>query len=721
RALTAPGDIVVDLFCQSPTFVREVVEAGRRALGLSINPLLLVSARLGSVRLDSEALNSAFTRLADSLKGEIPLHKHLTSLYRSACPICEIPGVAEWFAWDRDLDYPVEKGVCCQECGEVQIGPADKKDIELARANAPRGLAYYYALNRAAPLGHPARDRAAALVECYTPRNLSALMDLSRRIEDLKADQGAKTALTAMLLDCFDRGSKLYPPGDDRARPRTLRVPPRYLERNIWSLFEKGFSGLVLDQSNSPVPRAEDVARLVNGDMRGYALAPCAARDVGTLVPPESVALILADPPRPDGVFWALSALWAAWIWDSPKAHAMRPFLRRRRFDWSWHWRALREALRAIGPVLSPEGRLVTLFATPDDAMLESVCLATSSAGFGLRGWGYAPEAGYRLVWEWGEGGGGSRELVDVERLQEAIALAVESAIRQTLLHRGEPTRRRLLHTAAHIAATEQGLLASVAELKHDRSAMAFTAEAIGRGFDSAPAAELADGSRGQEGLWWLVDPQLAVDTLADRVEATLRQLLLEREAWNKRDLTNAVYARFPGELSPDLTLVRVCLESYAVCDGQEACLRSEDDEWRRRVEIDNVREDLAALGEGLGFRAVAGQPWDVRWMEEGRETYVFAILATAAVGAYLLAARAADEGAQRCLVVPGGRAQLIDLKLQRDPRLAQAVDAGAWQFIKFRHLRRLMAKDDLDRYAFRTVLGLDPIAERESAQIPLF
>jgi hypothetical protein len=92
-----------------------------------------------------------------------------------------------------------------------------------------------------------------------------------------------------------------------------------------------------------------------------------------------------------------------------------------------------------------------------------------------------------------------------------------------------------------------------------------------------------------------------------------------------------------------------------------------------------------------------------------------------AAVASYLLDAELPTVEAQRCLVVPGGRARLIDLKLQRDPRLASAVYAEGWQFIKFRHLRRLMAKKDLDRYAFKTVLGLDPIVEQEGAQIPLF
>jgi hypothetical protein len=63
----------------------------------------------------------------------------------------------------------------------------------------------------------------------------------------------------------------------------------------------------------------------------------------------------------------------------------------------------------------------------------------------------------------------------------------------------------------------------------------------------------------------------------------------------------------------------------------------------------------------------------------------------------------------------------LIGLKLQCDPRLAEAVEVDGWQFIKFRHLRRLMAKQDLSSYTFKTVLGLDPIAEQEGVQIPLF
>ena len=63
RRLSRPGDLVVDLFCQGPTVIREAVAEGRRALGVSVNPVLLTASRLGLIRRDADALNSAFTRL----------------------------------------------------------------------------------------------------------------------------------------------------------------------------------------------------------------------------------------------------------------------------------------------------------------------------------------------------------------------------------------------------------------------------------------------------------------------------------------------------------------------------------------------------------------------------------------------------------------------------------------------------------------------------------
>ena len=725
---TRPGDLVVDLFCQGPAVMREAVAAGRRALGFSVNPLLLVAAWMGLGRREHGALNAAFTHLADSRKGDVPLRRHLTSLYRSACPTCGAAGVAEWFAWDRDGDYPFHKAVRCPECDGPQEGAPDDDDFHAAHRIQPRGLAYYYALDRVAPPDHPARERAAALVALYTPRNLSALMDLAMRLEGLDAGEEVRNALAGVLLDCFDAGSSLDPYGEERPRPRTLRIPARYLERNVWLCFEERFARLLAGETPLPVQRAADVAALVEGRAEGYALVERAARDVRKSIPEGSAALIFADPPRPDGVFWALSALWAGWLWETPAAHAMRPFLRRRRFDWEWHWRVLRAALKSAGPLLTPEGYLVTLFSSSDDALLESVCLATAGAGYALAGWGYGPETGYRLVWRWGGAGFSVRCWDGPESPSHLMAEAEEAAL-STLRERGEPASWPLLHGSVYAGLAERGLLARAAAIPGDgntSSPLAFVADAVRRALDAAPIAPLLDRDGAAEALWWLEDSSRAARPLADRVDACVWELLVQRRAWDVWDLVDAVYACFPGPLTPELRLVRVCIDSYSVREGDDlklhrVHLRSEDDPLRRSAELKRLRGDLAALGRRLGFDAEEGGGWDARWLEEGREVYVFAASATAVLGLYLLVRRAADEGAQRCLVVPGGRAQLVDLKLQRDPRLARVVAADGWQFIKFRHLRRLIAEEELDRYAIKTVLGLDPIAEQEAAQIPLF
>jgi len=284
---------------------------------------------------------------------------------------------------------------------------------------------------------------------------------------------------------------------------------------------------------------------------------------------------------------------------------------------------------------------------------------------------------------------------------------------------------------------------AGIQEGKDAPRTFVFVEDVVRRALEAAPLSRLSDGEEGQEGgedLWWWADliqaeesitapPTLptrdhAKPPLADRVEAVVWELLVQRPAWEPQELVETVYARFPGPLTPELTLVLTCVDSYSVQEGETLRLRPEDDPPRRAAEMRALCDDLVRLGKRLGFEVQREDGWDVCWLSEGQDAYLFDVSATVALGPYLLTLpssyREGGEGVQRCLVVPGGRAGLISLKLQRDPRLARAVERYGWQFVKFRHLRRLLAKEDLDRYALKTVLGLDPIVEQEAAQIPL-
>jgi len=81
-------------------------------------------------------------------------------------------------------------------------------------------------------------------------------------------------------------------------------------------------------------------------------------------------------------------------------------------------------------------------------------------------------------------------------------------------------------------------------------------------------------------------------------------------------------------------------------------------------------------------------------------------------------------EKASRRQALPGHprrRAELASYKLAHNPLWQATLDEAGWRFIKYRHVRQLMAQQEVDEYALRAIVGLDPIVEREAVQIPLF
>lgn len=706
RQLASPGALVLDLFCQGPTFLKEAVRAGCRAIGANANPISLLIAGLGLEGAPAN-LRVAFTRLADAPKEtptrrSVPLHRHILSLYSSRCPACGEEGTAEWFAWDREARYPYAKAVRCPRCGRTQEGPTDEADIIAARRLDRRGFAYYFALDRAAPLQSPYRARAGELVDLYTPRNLSALVDILVRLEGLALERPARAALQGALLETMDRASSLDPHGEERPRPRLLRPPARFLERNVWYLLEEAIARAA-EWAPQPVRRAPGLKDLLADPTPAYTLLPLPTREVARHLAPGTVSLILADPPRPDGVFWALCALWAGWLWESPTSQAMRPLLGRRRLEWDRHQEAFQTALAAAGPLLAPNGHLIILFAEPDENLVALACQAASAAGYELVGWGASAEVGCRLVWRWARRSDRPDHTDRAETTPVMAPEAIAGTVRETLKARAEPTSRFLLTVAIHTDVARRRWNGPFGEV----------AQAVRRGWESLKLETL------ETDLFWL--PDLDADRLdpplADRVEEIVRSLLVEGSPRTTRDLLLAVYRALDGPLTPDPSLVLLCVRSYGVEDGGVWRLREEDDPTRRAEELDALRRDLEELGRRLHYRPARGRGWDLRWRERGQDVYLFRISSTAAPGNILSAS--IRRGGRPCWILPGSRAELLAEKLRRDPRLARAVWGAGWQFVKFRHLRRLIA-EGVDRRTFAVMLGLDPATGPRGVQIPL-
>jgi hypothetical protein len=221
--------------------------------------------------------------------------------------------------------------------------------------------------------------------------------------------------------------------------------------------------------------------------------------------------------------------------------------------------------------------------------------------------------------------------------------------------------------------------------------------------------------------LWWLTEPGELSPPLSDRVESVAYETLQNTLAITDADFAAAVLARFPSPLTPDSGLLSACLDAY----GAEATpgwwqLRAEDQPNQRADERQEIVGHLLALGQRLGYRSVRWEPFDVGWFDDQSAKAAFAVRWRAMVSDIVSLGRDAN-GARICVVIPGGRAALVSYKLSHNPLLQQAAEKDDWWFIKYRHIRKLVAQPEVDEYTLRTVVGLDPIVERETAQLPLF
>ncbi len=714
-ALTQPGDLVLNPFCQTGRVLRESVALGRRALGSNFNP---VAARWIDSQLwppDAAQAIAALVRLGDARRGDTTLRQHALSLYATRCPTCGKNAVAEWFAWERE-GSPIEKHVRCAACETDSTGPADEADAASASRFEPRGMAYHYLLERAAPDEPNERERAAAVVEAYTARALSALADILRKYDS--AGEADQSALRPLLLTAFEAALALHSAEEERPRPRSLKIPPRFIERNPWLAMEDALPARGLRRPpGESLPRSPDVPALIaSRDPAAYLVAR-GGRELSRLLPPGSVRLILAVPPEPDPTFWALSAVWAGWLWghSSRSVESLKPLLARRRADMDWWWRGLAQALGALVPALAEDGHIALVSSEADPDTLTGLLLAGASLGLALDHALVEPQRGLRVLWH--PAPRASIRELDADALSLEIGERARHAAGELLRTRGEPAPWPFVHAAIQSEMEEAGLLRIAARMPEGGP---LPIELIEQATLDALRARRSPVYPVEDvrGLWWLADPGPVAPPLSDRVEAAVLEWLAHNGECFESDLMAELYRHFPGLLTPERAFIRLCLESYATERHPGVwALREEDQPSMRQAEIAALRSELVALGMRLGCQ-VAEHAGQIVWSKERHQLFTFALCATAQLGAHLLAVR--PPRGQPVLVLPGGRGALAHTRLRRDVRLRDAVSGGGWTFLKFRQLRSLVAQPGLSIVAFRDELGRDPLIEKEGQQMAL-
>jgi len=743
--------IVLDPFAASDILIREAAAAGRRVVATNSNPLVVLLLRQRLSPPDPSTLRAAVTRLGDSLKRGVPLREHLNQLYRTRCPACHRQVVADYYVWSLEPADPRQKWVFCPACGHAGLAAVEDHDLVVLDQIETRGLHYWYLLDRVASPAKSHEDGEARkfvekLLELYTPRALYAIADILMKIEAI-FDLETQTHLKAVLLTCLGLASNLHPPETGhppdaphrhaliRATLGRLQPPARFIERNVWRLFEAAIDQRLDAAASMPaLPLQADlhwVTRLPPSPEGLIWVHNLSTGAVGRGLSPESVSLVLTIPPQPNPALWSLTYLWAGWLFGPEEAARSKGLALQKWPDWAWYQSAMTTALRAVRPVFRFDGVCVLHLRPSSLQQAFALALAALAAGYDVESWQHcaAAEHQYALVPTTLQ----APPAQEPELLRSRVVARSATAATDVVRARDEPVQAETLQIAAWQDLLREGLLEIAQASLPASRVLGWLNAAIGKGLEAAQTTELVPvaDDEGRSVGWWLHKADQAGDgPLGDRVEqavlATLREADGVAAAVEETMCVKAVYRQFSGPLTPEAGLVQACLKAYAeeVSAGQWQLFRSEREEaWPERMSSAILQ--LIELGERLGYRPRQEvENSGVVWEEEGLPWATFNLAFTAAVARFLPrpdSPRPHPEPRWRNLVIPASRAGLWQYKLETQPWLAPMIRAGGWSFIKLEHLQALTAREDITRHDLTAIVGLVPPVESGEGQLPLF
>ncbi|MEZ4769783.1 MAG: hypothetical protein R2844_15300 [Caldilineales bacterium] len=748
-----PGDTVLDPFASQTSLIRHASASRRRVVVNNAIPASLLAVMTSADPPGAQIVDGAFTRIADAPRRGQTLADHLRSLYATMCPNCAGTATADAFIWDRATGEPQQKQVVCPHCHESGLVPVDMDDLARLATLEIRGAAYWGLLSRLVAPGDSLTTKARALIDLYTPRTLLAVNEMITAVEQRIRDAAEQQAARAMILHVLQQTSTLHTPdAPDGAGPAhvasVLDPPRRFVERNAWHALEEARRAL-RERAAPPVLWATNLVALRGPSGAGRVAADSLnVPDLADRLMPGSVALILTEPPAFDPGAYLLGFLWTGWLFGREAASHSKAALSIEHWSWDWYARAMTTALGGLRPLVRDDGRMVLAFHDRSTRRVVALMAAAARSGWQLVAQAVqspAVQAGpstWRLVFA-------PAQSVDEPPRRDgsaALQATFQEAAVELLALRAEPTPWPLIVTAGAARWSGAGLL----------SPGSLPAEGIRR-----PVSVLLDQARlalspelpppglrpytpgSREPIQWHLEEMPVDAPLADRVEVFIAAQL---RAGDQSDaaIQSAVYDAFPGWETPDAELVDACLGSYAARGETGWRLRAEDQPDRRSRDLSEMLLRLHSLGHSLGLRVwiaaelqAAAQglvplgqsgpddaqwsPASVVWHDAEGPQFVFALTDQTTLRPWLSAVPGPLEYLPRYVVLPGGRAELLSFKLRRSPAWREQLAWSGWEFIKFRHIRRLAAMPDLTLASFRARVGLDPVVTLPGRQLALF
>jgi len=693
--------LLLDPFGTSVHMLLEIARAGFRVLTAINNPITRFVLEVEADPPTRSELLAALAELASSRKGEEKLESHLSSLYLTTCPQCQVAIPAEEFIWEKSDTFPSKRIIHCRHCGKSGEFDVLSEDQELISwLNQTAAMHRSRALERVAAPGDPDRVYAEEALSYHLPRSLYSLITIINRLDGLQISGHQRRNLTAMILGVCDEANTLWPLPYDRPRPRQLIIPKQFREINVWMALERSIELWARQDSKIKVTTWPDLP----GEEGGICIFEGSQRDLSSQINDLPIDAVVTVIPRLNQAFWSLSALWAGFLWGHEAVKPFKHVLRRQRYDWSWHASALLSVFRSMSSHLSINVPFMALIAEPEPPFLTATFKAALASGFSLKAIALRSQHDpIQVQWKRQALSPLEPESVDIPHLRGLLTSYLEK--------RGEPITYLHLHTASLAYLADEHNLDWQAELVADIQAP------IQYILKDPIFARFGGTTHSLEtGFWGLSAQTKDMEPLPDQVENFIVQFLSENSGVPRKELESAVNHEFPGLYTPQLAIIQNILASYGIQIGDGWQLREEDHFNSRQSDMESIRTMLKELGRKLDFqvKSLDSELKPIQWLDQKSIIYEYYVIGSAVVGR-IFKEIPISEGTL-CLVLPGGRAGLVSYKLERDPILKEF--SQSWQLLKYRQVRAMVQQTNLTREDWRNQIGADPVTDSEQMRL---
>jgi predicted transposase YbfD/YdcC len=205
------------------------------------------------IPIDLKLVKRTFERIKKNVSNEI------NSLYITKCPKCENEtAITIATVWEREAKEPSEILLFCSECNERHRKAPTEEDVRKLKQIEEKEVPYWYPRDRLYYSdGRPfkKKEKSDNIVDLFTKRNLVALSILYHEIEYLE-DGDVKDLMKFAFTKQAHTTSKMTPVCKPSPRAHwtvdnstsfwavhSYWLPPKYMESNVWMLFESGIVG----------------------------------------------------------------------------------------------------------------------------------------------------------------------------------------------------------------------------------------------------------------------------------------------------------------------------------------------------------------------------------------------------------------------------------------------------------------------------------------------